>query len=103
VEKIEPFLMYSGQAAILASSVWVMVRGRTMAGVFLLLGFLLIFQFGHVAPSLPEGTGSCWATEKSYYECLPIWYRTSAHLGQLGLFVVAFGVFQFGRSSAHNK
>ncbi len=37
--------MYSGQAAIVVSAVWVMVRGQTMAGVFLLIGFLLIFQY----------------------------------------------------------
>lgn len=80
-----------------------MVRGRTMAGMVLLLGFVLIFQYGHVAPNLPESTGSCWSTGKTYYECLPVWYRISAQLGQLGLFVVAFGVLQFGRSSAHNN
>ena len=103
MEKIEPFLIYAGQAAIIASAVWTIISGQTRAGLLLLIGFLLIFQYGIVAPNLPVDTGSCWATGKTFYQCLPGWYRLSAHFSQLGLFVTALGVFLVGRPGAQKE
>lgn len=103
MKQFEIYLVYAGHAAIFASTVWVIISGRVMIGFLLLTGFILVGQYGYVAPNMPSDIGDCWATGHSYYECLPFWYKLSAHLSQLGMFVVAIGIFQISRSGAHNK
>lgn len=103
MEQVEIYLVYAGQAAIVASTVWLIVTRRVAVGALLLVGFFLMGQYGYVAPNIPSDVGVCWATGKSHYECLPFWYKFSAHLSQLGMFVTAIGVFMISKSGSHNK
>ena len=47
MEQVEIYLVYAGQAAIVASTVWLIVTGRVAVGALLLVGFFLMGQYGY--------------------------------------------------------
>jgi len=91
----ENVVFYLGIIFCVSASAYVIHSGYKLAGLFLLIGFVLhaqsalYMQFvGH-----PDNTGECWATVQDYYACLPIMAKVTIHLGQASSIFLALGLF----------
>lgn len=93
---LEQIFMYAGHTLCIAGALYMLKVGEIKVGLALLVGFSLQIQAGILVGLIDsdmEAQGACWASGRSYYECLPIWFRVTIHLGQLGIAMVGVGVF----------
>jgi hypothetical protein len=99
----EQILMYAGHAICVMGAMYMIKLGEVKVGAVLFIGFVLQVQAGMLGGLMdldPEEQGTCWAAGGSYYECLPILFRITIHLGQIGTVLVGVGVFLAARSLA---
>lgn len=94
----ELLFQYLGMAACVTATMYLFVRGQRPAAILLLIGFVLQFQgvFYNQLIGLPEGAGSCWATQQGFYDCLPLTFKLSIHASQMGTLFLALGIIVIG-------
>lgn len=94
----ELLFQYFGMAACVMATIYLFIRGQRTAALLLFAGFALQIQgiLYNQLVGLPKGAGSCWITQQSFYDCLPLTHKLSIHASQIGTLLLALGIIVIG-------
>lgn len=90
----EELLIYSGEAACILAALYVTIKYSRIYGGMILLGFTLKLQGLAVMinSSLPDTGSECLKDYSNWYECMPLWWKVSVHIGQASSLLIAAGL-----------
>lgn len=89
---VEIFLHALGYIFLSVSATFLLVRRRDAASSLVVAGVLLVTQAWFVAVFFRAVPYESFTSEADYYAHIPIWFKTSIHAGQAGLYVAAVGL-----------